>query len=98
MPYHAHNTPSNKKTPQELHGHSITLGVHWVCETQTKPTIDYTACVIERTASSNGKYCVCTTHITGLRGKGQTRRGLHLIEVVHDAKQRHWWYIARCQV
>jgi hypothetical protein len=25
-------------------------------------------------------------------------KGVYLIEVVHDAKQRHWWYIARCQV
>ena len=74
------------------------LGVHWVRETQTKPTTDHTTSVIERTASSNGKHSLCAVYIAGLRGKGQTRRGLYLIEVVLDAKQRHWCYAACCQV
>jgi hypothetical protein len=75
------------------------LGVHWVCETQTKPTTEYTACVIDHgQASSSEKHCLCTMHITRPREQGQARKGLHLIEVVQDAKQRHWCYAACCQV
>ena len=75
------------------------LGVHWVCETQTKPATYHTTSVIDNgQASSSGKHCLCTMHITGLRGKRANKKGLYLIEVVHDAKQRHWCYAACCQV
>ncbi len=45
MNTHAVGRNTQKRTLQELHGHctrgTMRLGVHWVCETQTKSTTDH---------------------------------------------------------
>ena len=101
VPCHAHNTPCSGPHSQAhfrkcvgTASRTMGLGVHWVRETHTKPMTDHTTSVVDNGQHKWKALRMCR----GLRGKGHTRKELYLVEVVHDAKQRHWCYAAYCQV